>query len=102
VLPAPAVHADFAAFPAFAAEVTSLVSQFNELPAVPRVTSCPDEDLALLVLVDYPHHILDVGVDSCLVVSNGERDPPAWGFAGDGWSLIGELIRASGGYWPLS
>jgi hypothetical protein len=67
------------------AAVMGLVAQFNELS----------------VDVNYRHRVLDIGVDSCLDVSNGRR--VTWAFFGhpDGLPLIGQLVRATGGYWPL-
>ena len=83
------------------AAVMGLVAQFNELSVDAAVHSCPDENLALLVYVNYRHRVLDIAVDSCLDVSNGRR--VTWAFFGhpDGLPLIGYLVRATGGYWPL-
>ena len=81
--------------------VAGLVKQFNALSVDTAVHSCPIENMALLVFVNYRHRVLDIGVDSCLDVSNGRR--VTWAFFGhpDGLPLIGQLVRATGGYWPL-
>ena len=80
--------------------VARLVDQFNGLGQDHPPHSCPDENVGLLVLVTYPgDHRLDVGVDSCLLVSNGSTFPVAWVYskAGPGLALVTRLVRVSGG-----
>jgi hypothetical protein len=78
-------------------EITSLSDQFNRLPPVRGVYSCPDEEIAFLVFITYRGgHQLDLGIDLCLVVVNGSRS--GWIFAKPGAvSLIAELVRVTGG-----
>jgi hypothetical protein len=79
------------------AEIMKLGEQFNRVAPDRAVHSCPDEEIAFLVLLTYRSgHRLDVGIDLCLDVTNGSRS--GWVFAPPAdFPLIAELVRVTGG-----
>lgn len=82
------------------ADVAGLVRQFDALGPDHGAHSCPDEQIALLLRVRYlGGRRLDVGIDSCLTVSNGSGRHARWMLSDPsrGFLLMARLVRLTGG-----
>ena len=78
--------------------IKNLSRRFNRLGRDRGVHSCPDADIAFLVFAAYPGaHRIAIGIDSCLLVSNGASGS-YWVYAPPlAFPLIASLVQATGG-----
>jgi hypothetical protein len=78
--------------------IKNLSRRFNRLGRDRGVHSCPDADIAFLAFAAHPGgHRLAIGIDSCLLVSNGASGS-YWVYATPlAFPLIASLVQVTGG-----